>query len=93
MVDNLEIVSTGKLLHVKSGGESDNETCSTLARAVDKQVREHGSVCVLLETRKSNHRSVMAWWQDASLDFKVIHIYPSKLDEAKRWLESSTRPT
>ena len=52
MVKDLEIISAGKLLHVKAGGESGNEACVTLARAVDEQVREHGSVCVLLETRR-----------------------------------------
>ncbi|XZE56015.1 hypothetical protein SH139x_002069 [Planctomycetaceae bacterium SH139] len=88
MVKDLEIISTGKLLHVKAGGESGNEACVTLARAVDEQVREHGSVCVLLETRRSCHRSAMAWWQTARGDFKVVHCDPMKLDEAKQWLES-----
>ena len=91
MVKDLEIISTGKLLHVKAGCESASDPLyAAFFVAVDRQVREHGSVRVLLESYHSGLWSAMAWWQDANLDFKVTHIDPTKLEEAKRWLAESS---
>lgn len=86
--DDLEIVSAGELLHVRVHGDTRQAAPLVYAHAIDRQVREFGRICVLMEVCQQAKRSAMAWWQTSRGDFKVVHCDPMKLDQAKQWLES-----
>jgi len=83
----VEIVSSGEVLHIKVAGKLKPMSSSAVAVAVERQVRQYGRVCVLLEIHDHRGRKVIAQWQDVTRNFKVQAIDHAKLDEAKIWLE------
>lgn len=86
--DDFRIISTGPLIHVRVHDDSRQAAPLVHAQAIDRQVQEFGSVCVLMEVCLAAKRSAMAWWQTSRGDFKVIHCDPNKLDEATQSLVS-----
>ena len=83
----VEIVSSGQVLHVKLAGNIESMTGGVIGVAVDRQVRQHGRVCVLFEIHQHDGCEAIALWQDKTHNFKVQSIDHSRLDEAKIWLE------
>ncbi|TWU28882.1 hypothetical protein [Novipirellula artificiosorum] len=82
----VEIVSSGQVLHVKVAGNIESMTGSVIGVAVDRQVRQHGRVCVLFEIHQYDGCEAIALWQDNTNKFKVQSIDHAQLDEAKIWL-------
>ncbi len=66
----LEIVSTGKLLHVKASGKLTKESYEAFAPLVDKLIQEHGKLRVLFEIHDFHGWTAGALWEDIKFDFK-----------------------
>ena len=87
--DEIEIVSASKLLHLKVAGDFSISSYSAFAAAVDRQVQQHGKVCVLVEIHDRVGWRAVAIWQDETLDFKFQSVDHARLDEAKTRLTNS----
>ena len=70
MVEGLEIVSAGKLLHVKVTGKLTKEAYEIFTPAVDEQIQEHGKLRILLEMHDFHGWTAGAMWEDLKFDFK-----------------------
>jgi len=70
MAEGLEIISAGKLLHVKATGKLTKETYETFVPAVDEQIKEHGKLRVLFEMHDFHGWTVGALWEDTKFDLK-----------------------
>lgn len=70
MYEALELVSVGKLLHVKVTGKLTKEAYETFAPVVDEQIREHGKVRILFEMHDFHGWTAGALWEDIEFDFK-----------------------
>ena len=70
MTEGLEIISAGKLLHVKATGKLTKESYEAFAPAVDQQIQEHGKLRILFETHDFHGWTVGAMWEDLKFDFK-----------------------
>jgi hypothetical protein len=84
---DFEIVSAGRLLHLKTAGVFSISSYSAFAAAADRQVQQHGNVCILVEIHDRVGWRAVAIWQDETLDFKFQSVDHDRLDEAKTWLE------
>ena len=70
MDQGLDIVSEGKLLHVKVTGKLTKEAHEAFAPLVDEQIEEHGKVRILFEMRDFRGWTAGALWEDLEFDFK-----------------------
>jgi hypothetical protein len=70
MVEGLEILAVGKLLHVKVTGKLTKEAYEAFAPVVDKQIEEHGKVRILFEMHDFHGWTAGALWEDLKFDFK-----------------------
>ena len=70
MADALEIVSTGKLLHVRVTGKLTKESYEIFAPVVDEQIKEHGKLRILFEMHDFHGWTAGALWEDMKFDFK-----------------------
>jgi hypothetical protein len=70
MPEGLEIISAGKLLHVKATGKLTKETYETFVPAVDEQIKQHGKLRVLFEMHDFHGWTVGALWEDMKFDLK-----------------------
>ena len=60
----LEIVSAGKLLHVKVTGKLTTEAYESFVPAVEEQIRDHGKVRILFEMHDFHGWTAGALWED-----------------------------
>ena len=67
---SLEIVSAGKLLHVKASGKLTKESYETFAPLVDELIAEHGKLKILFEMHDFHGWTAGALWEDIKFDFK-----------------------
>ena len=70
MVEGLELVSAGKLLHVKVTGKLTKEAYEAFAPVVDEQIGEHGKIRILFEMHDFHGWTAGALWEDVKFDFK-----------------------
>ena len=70
MVDSLEIVSAGKILHVRAMGKLTKESYETFVPLVDRQIEEHGKIRILFEMHDFHGWTAGAMWEDLKFDFK-----------------------
>lgn len=70
MMDSLEIVSAGKMLHVRVAGKLTKESYEIFAPAIDQQIREHGKLRILFEMHDFHGWTAGAMWEDLKFDFK-----------------------
>jgi len=70
MVDGLEILSAGKVLHVSVTGKLTKESYESFAPCVDAQIKEHGRIRVLFEMHDFHGWTVGAMWEDVKFDFQ-----------------------
>ena len=70
MVDSLEIISVGKMLHVKATGKLTKESYEAFVPVVDQQIEEHGRIRVLFEMHDFHGWTAGAMWEDLKFDFK-----------------------
>jgi hypothetical protein len=70
MADGLQILSVGKLLHVKVTGKLTKEDYEAFAPIVDKQIGEHGKIRILFEMHDFHGWTAGALWDDLKFDFK-----------------------
>jgi len=70
MTDTLEIVSSGKLLHVKVTGKLTKESYETFTPLVDQLIQEHGKLRILFEMHDFHGWTAGAIWEDMKFDFK-----------------------
>ena len=70
MVEGLELISAGKLLHVKVTGKLTKEAYETFTPLVDQQIREHGKIRILFEMHDFHGWTAGALWEDLKFDFK-----------------------
>ena len=70
MDQKLEILSTGKLLHVKVTGKLTKEAYEAFAPVVEEQICEHGNVRILFEMHDFHGWTAGALWEDFKFDFK-----------------------
>jgi hypothetical protein len=64
MVEGLEILAVGKLLHVKVTGKLTKEAYEAFAPVVDEQIQEHGKVRILFEMHDFHGWTAGALWED-----------------------------
>ena len=70
MDQSLDIISTGKLLHVKVTGKLTKDAYEAFAPVVDEQIKEYGKVRILFETHDFHGWTAGALWEDLKFDFK-----------------------
>jgi hypothetical protein len=70
MDQSLDIISTGKLLHVKVTGKLTKEAYESFAPLVNEQIEEHGKVRILFEMHDFHGWTAGALWEDLKFDFK-----------------------
>jgi hypothetical protein len=70
MSDALEIVGTGKLLHVKVTGKLTKDSYEAFAPLVDQLIAEHGKLQILFEMHDFHGWTAGAMWQDIKFDFR-----------------------
>ncbi len=70
MSDSLQVISSGKILHVKVTGKLNKEAYETFAPLVDELVAEHGKVRILFEMHDFHGWTAGALWQDVKFDYK-----------------------
>ena len=70
MSNELELVATGILTHVKVTGKLTKEAYEQLAPVVDQQIQEHGKVRILFEMHDFHGWTAGALWEDMKFDFK-----------------------
>ena len=66
----IDIISAGKMLHVKVTGKLTKEAYEEFAPAVDQQIQEHGKVRILFEMHDFHGWTAGALWEDLKFDFK-----------------------
>ncbi|QDU57649.1 SpoIIAA family protein [Aeoliella mucimassa] len=69
MLSQLEIVATGKILHVKATGKLTKEDYETFVPAIEQQIKEHGKLRVLFEMHDFHGWTAGALWEDVKFDF------------------------
>ena len=70
MDQSLDIISTGKLLHVKVTGKLTKEAYEAFAPVVNEQIEEHGKIRILFEMHDFHGWTAGALWEDLKFDFK-----------------------
>ncbi len=70
MTDNLEIVASGKLLHVKATGKLTKQAYETFVPEVNKLIEEHGKLRILFELHDFHGWTAGALWEDLKFDWK-----------------------
>ena len=70
MDQSLDIISAGKLLHVKVTGKLTKEAYEAFAPAVEEQIREHGKIRILFEMHDFHGWTAGGVWEDLKFDFK-----------------------
>jgi hypothetical protein len=65
----IDIISAGKMLHVKVTGKLTKEAYEEFAPAVDQQIQEHGKVRILFEMHDFHGWTAGALWEDLKFDF------------------------
>lgn len=66
----LEVVSAGKILHVRAEGKLTKESYETFVPLVDQLVQEHGKLRILFEMHNFHGWTAGAMWEDMKFDFK-----------------------
>ena len=66
----IDIISTGKLLHVKVTGKLTKETYAAFTPVVDEQIQEHGKLRILFEMQDFHGWTAGALWEDLKFDFQ-----------------------
>jgi hypothetical protein len=70
MNQSLEVVATGRLLHVRATGKLTKECYETFAPLVDQLVQEHGKLRILFEMQDFHGWTAGALWEDVKFDFQ-----------------------
>lgn len=70
MTDAIDILASGKLLHVKATGKLTKECYEQFAPIVDQMVKEHGKLRILFEMHDFHGWTAGAMWEDIKFDFK-----------------------
>jgi hypothetical protein len=70
MTHALELIATGKLLHVKVTGKLSKEDYESFAPTVDGLIEEHGKIRILFEMHDFHCWTAGALWEDTKFDFK-----------------------
>ena len=66
----LDIISVGKLLHVKVTGKLTKDSYEAFAPLVNEQIEEHGKVRIMFEMHDFHGWTAGALWEDLKFDFK-----------------------
>lgn len=66
----IDIISTGKFLHVKVSGKLTKLAYETFAPLVDEGIQEHGKIRILFEMQDFHGWTAGAIWEDIKFDFK-----------------------
>lgn len=70
MSEGLEIISSGKTLHVKATGKLSKESYEAFVPVVDQQIKEHGKLRILFEMHDFHGWTAGALWEDTKFDLK-----------------------
>jgi SpoIIAA-like len=70
MSNSLEIIGTGKLLHVRATGKLTTESYETFGPLVDQLIAAHGKLRILFEMHDFHGWTVGATWEDVKFDFR-----------------------
>ena len=70
MNSTIEILSSGKFLHVKVTGKLTAEAYEAFAPKVDQLIREHGKLRILFEMHDFHGWTAGALWEDLKFDSK-----------------------
>ena len=70
MDQGLEIVSTGKLLHVKAQGKLTREAYELFVPAIEEQIKAHGKLRILFEMHDFHGWTAGALWADVKFDWE-----------------------
>ena len=70
MADNLEVVASGKLLHVKATGKLTKQAYETFVPVVNQLIEEHGKLRILFELHDFHGWTAGALWEDLKFDWK-----------------------
>jgi len=70
MAKGLEVIDSGKLLHVKVTGKLEKEDYATFAPLTDRLIQEHGKLRILFQMEDFHGWTAGAAWEDIKYDFK-----------------------
>ena len=70
MEHQLEILATGKVLHVRVCGKLTKEAYETFTPVVEDLIQEHGKLRMLFEMHDFHGWTAGALWEDLKFDFK-----------------------
>ena len=70
MVEGLELISVGKVIHVKVMGKLTKETYEAFVPVVDEKIKEFGKVRILFEMHEFHGWTAGALWEDTKFDFQ-----------------------
>ena len=70
MEQTLEVLTTGKLLHVKVSGKLTKECYEAFGPVADEQIREHGKIRILFQMHDFHGWTAGALWEDIKFDYK-----------------------
>ncbi|MCA9238852.1 MAG: STAS/SEC14 domain-containing protein [Planctomycetales bacterium] len=70
MSTSLDIVSTGKLLHVRVEGTLTKASYEAFTPLAEKLIAEHGKIRVLFEMHDFHGWTAGALWEDLKFDYK-----------------------
>jgi len=70
MSETMEIVSQGKLLHVKVTGKLSKESYQQLTPLVDELIEVHGRLRILFEMHDFHGWTAGALWEDFKFDYQ-----------------------
>jgi hypothetical protein len=70
VTQELEVVSTGNVLHLRVTGKLTTEAYKTFAPLVDEQIQENGKLRILFEMHDFHGWTAGAMWEDIKFDFR-----------------------
>ena len=68
MSNEVELLTTGKLTHLKLSGKLTKESYENFVPAIEKQIQEHGKLRLLVEMHDFHGWTAGALWEDIKFD-------------------------
>ncbi len=73
MVNELEVVASGQLTHVRVSGKLTRESYEVFVPLIDDQIQQHGKVRILFEMHDFHGWTAGALWEDLRFDLAHWH--------------------
>jgi hypothetical protein len=70
MSDELQLIATGKLTHIRVAGKLTKEDYEKLAPVINQQIKAYGKLRILFEMHDFHGWTAGALWEDIKFDFQ-----------------------